>query len=1064
MNKCLRTILIILTALIIILPLSARTASDIQPETGRKWDMDWADINQLNMTITNYGIFGHNVETGNAGGYWPSGYPAENYIYGAGIWFGALVEEIEINTNEDGTADTVVTGVDTLVSVGYNPNSGASEMCPGSGENEPGYNDPNEAVYKSTANWPPMDLQGEVIYDSTVSMQDIFVHYSDKDPAQHFTEENLPLGIEVYQTTYAWVGPLKEDIIFMQFEIENDNEEGSALNNCFMAVTTDCDIGNESGSAANDLLGFIDTMTIDGELNQMALGYQFQTESEGGWAHAPGIVAFKYMESPLATEQVDVYHNGEVLIDSGQQLGMTAFRYFTLATDPGTKEERYQVLAGYNHLNFDPNAPEQSFRPFPTADDWGGGVSGYPGVSEAEERAGDKRFCMSSGPFTMPHGTSQKIVVAAMVARDVSELLDKAITAQSVYDAGFKGPVAPEQVSFSIKGKNGRAVLYWDNTVEQIPDPYFEDAGDPSSLLYNPAYREYDVVGYRIYRSRTGSGGTWDQIAQFDLIDDYTVVIWDSIITYNSSGNASIEYIKETLGTNTGVPYVFVDSNLTNGLTYYYQITAYDYNFNAFTVDPSGDTVGAQPLILESAGKKEAVMPRIVPSNYTEAEYTAVMDSTTFRDIDYYSDTIFDIDTTVTPYDTTIVSVTIDSVKLGDIIPHPVNQEAMELLIRPVVDTLISDLEAGEFFIMKFDGIENNPADEQVPSYAYSVYKVSGNDTVKVGRKQMIMEAYTKVLDDGNTADIWKRKASEAVTSDGIAFDVSDYELFHKTWTLSSDVRNMLIEGSYDPSIVKLDEQGRPFFHGSGWYKITWKEETVDDTLSLTCEVMDMQNQMEIEYDSIAKADCWHFNNSTTKGPYTEYINENSGDPLKGMYLSGFKIDFNNTGRVLPMVWDDRPADGDEWHIVLNELPDTTDFDMPPVGAVYNITVDKYQYAANTDSILENVKVVPNPYVVRSEFGSDYNYRKLYFTNLPSKCTISIYTLSGDLVKTLEHDVEFYRKESSSDSTLVKDVTNGQVEWNILTENDQIPAPGLYLYQVQTPDNAKHIGKFAIIK
>ena len=36
--------------------------------------------------------------------------------------------------------------------------------------------------------------------------------------------------------------------------------------------------------------------------------------------------------------------------------------------------------------------------------------------------------------------------------------------------------------------------------------------------------------------------------------------------------------------------------------------------------------------------------------------------------------------------------------------------------------------------------------------------------------------------------------------------------------------------------------------------------------------------------------------------------------------------------------------------------------------------------------------------------GSSERLRKIYFFNLPSDCEITIYTLSGDIVKRIEHD------------------------------------------------------------
>ncbi len=60
---------------------------------------------------------------------------------------------------------------------------------------------------------------------------------------------------------------------------------------------------------------------------------------------------------------------------------------------------------------------------------------------------------------------------------------------------------------------------------------------------------------------------------------------------------------------------------------------------------------------------------------------------------------------------------------------------------------------------------------------------------------------------------------------------------------------------------------------------------------------------------------------------------------------------------------------------------------------------------------LNDIKVVPNPYIIsaaweRKRLGDPKlgePIRDIAFTNLPGVCTISIYTLDGNLVKTIEH-------------------------------------------------------------
>ena len=100
---------------------------------------------------------------------------------------------------------------------------------------------------------------------------------------------------------------------------------------------------------------------------------------------------------------------------------------------------------------------------------------------------------------------------------------------------------------------------------------------------------------------------------------------------------------------------------------------------------------------------------------------------------------------------------------------------------------------------------------------------------------------------------------------------------------------------------------------------------------------------------------------------------------------------------------------------------------------------------------LNNVKVVPNPYVAGSKFNETEHLRRIRFTNLTGNCTIRIYTLAGELVTTLKHQNEF----------------SGNAFWDMRTINNQEAGPGLYIYHVQEDGNANNesfIGKFAVIR
>ena len=105
---------------------------------------------------------------------------------------------------------------------------------------------------------------------------------------------------------------------------------------------------------------------------------------------------------------------------------------------------------------------------------------------------------------------------------------------------------------------------------------------------------------------------------------------------------------------------------------------------------------------------------------------------------------------------------------------------------------------------------------------------------------------------------------------------------------------------------------------------------------------------------------------------------------------------------------------------------------------------------------LDRVLVVPNPYRGTAQWEQQYEDR-IKFTNLPPVAKISIFSLSGDLIKVIEH-------------------TNGYADeyWDLVSRNNQSVVSGMYIYVVEAPDVSivgqsskdleKYIGKFAIFR
>ncbi len=105
----------------------------------------------------------------------------------------------------------------------------------------------------------------------------------------------------------------------------------------------------------------------------------------------------------------------------------------------------------------------------------------------------------------------------------------------------------------------------------------------------------------------------------------------------------------------------------------------------------------------------------------------------------------------------------------------------------------------------------------------------------------------------------------------------------------------------------------------------------------------------------------------------------------------------------------------------------------------------------SASSSLDNVTVVPNPYRGSADWEewtpSGIRLGRIWFMNLPRECTITIYTISGDPVRILEH----------------RSNEIGAEAWDLTGGSGVQIASGVYVYQVETADGETKIGKFAVI-
>jgi len=137
-----------------------------------------------------------------------------------------------------------------------------------------------------------------------------------------------------------------------------------------------------------------------------------------------------------------------------------------------------------------------------------------------------------------------------------------------------------------------------------------------------------------------------------------------------------------------------------------------------------------------------------------------------------------------------------------------------------------------------------------------------------------------------------------------------------------------------------------------------------------------------------------------------------------------------------------------------------TSFSVKTSEARFPTEADRYTFSKTSGQVdestdkskLERINVVPNPYVVYNKWERDISLerrepeRLIRFRNLPNTCTIHIFTMAGEKVKSLR-----------------KSDTSGVIGWDLRTEGGREIAPGVYIYKVET-EIGTHVDRFSVIK
>jgi hypothetical protein len=647
----------------------------------------------INFSVTNFGFLGSREgQFGDTeeffdpapGAMFPAGSDLD-YLFQGAIWIGAEIDTVDQNGNPV---------VDTLVSVGADGWWGnVYELWPG--------DRPGGAMWRD--NITADEEIYAVYFDTTIRN---YPYWDPNDQRPH-----IPLGLKITQQTKAWSSPDFNEFIILDYIIENIGAR--FLHNIWIGFYYDGDVWHYSQGGhwgvQDDICGYVQRGDYgigwiadnDGQPDGDTL---FNELSPIG---VTGLILLNSTAPGLETNFNWWISNINSFYDWGPQLVANYQGPFPGGGDgtPGGDKAKYSVMSNgehdYGQIWCDLSYWENN-----------GWITGSPQSADLAEGY-DTRFLISFGPFDLPAGEIETLTVALIGGSEFhtdpanfqtylqghtsdsnsiaqyyanlgfNQFLEMSDSAISFYQQGYANIPPGPPIYFRITDWAGDFIkLDWSNIYppnllefriyrgtqpgvydpqKLTPDGFIDSVFVDSTVQNNQTY--YYVItsvntlglegGYsnevsvNTGQPQTPTGLTatagnteiqldWPPLPEPDI---YGFIIYKADTSY-------LFTVIDTSMTNT-----YTDVGLTNGLYYYYFITAIDSFQN---VSFNSDTVSALPMGLDSGillvnGNRDdnsnpdydsmMVFYENILNNYTYDTTSAVIDELT--DITNYSTLLF---------------------------------------------------------------------------------------------------------------------------------------------------------------------------------------------------------------------------------------------------------------------------------------------------------------------------------------------------------------------------------------------------------------------------------------
>ena len=665
----------------------------------------------------------------------------------------------------------------------------------------------------------------------------------------------------------------------------------------------------------------------------------------------------------------------------------------------------------------------------------------------------DNDLFVSSGTFPLAAGQTERVSFAVILGEvDYSiapsnelsaiqaryrDLFSKRQNASEAYEADYRFAQAPICPTVRAVPGDGEVTLYWDDAAERSFDTFIAD-------LDVPGLDPNDFEGYRVYRSTDaafldsrvitdgfGNSSFLRPIAQFDLINQnagFHPIAVDGTQFYlgdNTRGDGEAA---------NGLSQTFTDETAVNGVTYYYAVTSYDFGATAanipptecaisITINPDGSVGRTGPNIAVATPSQLAAGYR---EGFAELRQTRglatgdigfeVVDPTALENGHQYRVTFQDtlrlgrVNTSGQP--TSQDTVITDTFTLRDLTDDEVLlSESMAW--RPGLQAPIT-----EGFRLIFDSVTRVGIVDSTSGFVQSpdstireLVPAAYNTTAGLAVGTRVPSDYRIVMGPPG----FGQSTEFEIGFGTIPAKPANFRVFKTTVDAQGAPVEVPVQFAFFDGVGPGAE---PFGVGSAATNL-WTSDP--------------------DFLNVGASD------------FIYVLEDIPGDRRPGLTPTWqFTLNFSQRER-------DDPSNGDVAFLrTTKPFLETDVFEFTVTGPTFD--------ASAGEALLDEVRVVPNPYrgssafEVANPFPTGRGERRIRFVNLPPRATVRIFTVSGRLVRTLEHNA------GSNEGITAADLRNGSLAWDLLNEERLEVAYGVYLYHVEAEGVGETTGTLALIK